>query len=340
MRRLLAAVAALFTIADAGLLYGLSTAATANVSTSFIVVPNATLVRQATAPLAVSSARQLAALGSGTTVLVLVANASTGKLDLIGVDLLTAAISLGLPTPLESATAPGRVGLGQQLAYMTTTGEVALFGRASASSATLSVWALSPITGALRVVVADLHAPSGSFASTRAALAGYDAASDLFFLPLLLCAEPSACSPVSVFIGMTTGAVSFQQGCRFDSVAYSVNDAVYVGAVVFTNASGVFRALAQVPANGTAACTISYALYLERSTDAPGLAMLSVAAYDNESRQFLFYASQGERPNDAATLVSVDVDTGALRFFPTSVSGTADILIDSAMCLEKGAACN
>ena len=154
MRRALSLALALGScaLARAGLLFALVDPDVNETQPSFTALispPNASLANvQGVAASNLVSVEQLVAVGAGRTLYTLAANFSTKTMDLVGIDLISAAEVSHVPTPLPILSV---LGDGQYMAYIPSTNEVALVGAlAEEEYADWHVFAVAPDSGALR----------------------------------------------------------------------------------------------------------------------------------------------------------------------------------------------
>lgn len=325
--------------ARGGLLYALVDSAQGDVPSyvALISPPNATLRPQATVSPArnLFAAENLFALGNGRDAFVLLANLTTGVMDLVGIDLETGLQIAQVPTPLPLG---GIEGFGQQMAFVPATGEVALLGALSTvQDAELHVVAVNPATGAVRNVTKE-GISSKQFPGFFGNFAGFSPSSNNFWFELRNSSNQA--EMVSFFVDVTTGAIATTGGCFFNTATYDPVRDEFVGFAVFrngTNISDVYESIARVPANATKDCAIGPRVFDEGKG---GLTTIdgTLIAFDPEIRALYTYALHPDL--STSSLIAVHSETGKLSVYGPPVLSEADLpafIVVSALCGENGA---
>ncbi len=327
------ALSAVAAQASAGLLYGL-TFGQGGVEVGTLNLPNASLHVIATSNASLLVPSQLITLGEGRTAYTLAQNVTTAWMDLVGFDLLTATVQSSVRTNL-----PGEmlVGNGQEMAFIPSTGEVALWGIQTPDNFT-TPWilqAVNPLSGLSRVIASFPPLSLAGFLGNG--YAGFDPVSNRFFTMMRNTSNSNALT--ALFIDVTTGDVRTQLACPFSTVELDPTTGQYVGFSTFRNGTtlkDVYKTIGTIAANGTGVCTPAKFIIFDEATALPYVLAEGISAFDNESRRTFGYVLSGTDPDSPGKLIAVNVDTGAVEYFPgITESNVVETLLVSGMCADS-----
>jgi len=329
-----AALAAWAAPARAGLLYGIvnPNADAEGTWVGQVVLPNASLRLQSTAPTNFFFASQMAGLSSdGRTFYTLCTNLTTRWMDLCGLDLKSGALAPRWRTPLAAMFLEGQ---GQAFAFMPAAGEAALMGaNSTAVGAALTVSAVSAATGATRALTSI---DGSKYVGFWPGYAAYSPKSNHFFFQLRNTSNEG--TPAAFFVNMDTGAVVTRAGCWLLGVAYDATTDAFVGLAQLSNGSTInstYLALASLPADGSGDCTLG-AVVLDEGTS-PYTVGEDVLAFDPEDSRLYVYAepspiNPGSQPS--LSLLSISSTDGSYVAYDASLTPTPSALLVSGMCRE------
>jgi hypothetical protein len=325
-------VALLVSQCSAGLLYGVNVETALQVGT--INLPNASLHVLATSTVTYLAPSQLIALGTGTTAYTLSWNESTNYMDLVGFNLLTAVQVSRVPTNLPEGPSGGFMGVGQEIAFIPPSGEVAVWGQTAAADTPWTLQAISPTTGVSRVIQTFPADALVGFLGNG--YRGFDAASNRFQTPMRNRTGVPPETMTSLFIDVTTGDVRTQIACLFTTMELDPQKGVYTGFAVFNNGStldNVYKVIRTIPADGSGPCSDPTQVVYDEGTMLPYVMAEGTSAFDSESRRLFAYLVSGDQQDSPALLLAVNVDTGVTQYFGNiTAAGMANTLVVSGMC--------